>query len=193
MTRERRAVLGWAAYDWANSAFATTVMAGFFPIFFKEYWSRGADVNTSTAMLGIGNSLASLAVAFLSPILVPATVGSMPDGRGPMAPGAACCGPMACCAPQASCAAGGCESGASLGATHGRASSAGTTTPAPGPRLASACPGPAPATTVVDRDPALPSPAIVLPIAAEPRHDALHAAAAAPVRNDAPSVPPPRV
>jgi UMF1 family MFS transporter len=69
MTRERKAVLGWAAYDWANSAFATTVMAGFFPIFFKEYWSRGADVNTSTAMLGIGNSLASLAVAFLSPIL----------------------------------------------------------------------------------------------------------------------------
>jgi MFS transporter, UMF1 family len=69
MTRERRAVLGWALYDWANSAFATTVMAGFFPIFFKEFWSRGADVNTSTAMLGIGNSLASLAVAFLSPIL----------------------------------------------------------------------------------------------------------------------------
>jgi UMF1 family MFS transporter len=68
MTRERKAVLGWALYDWANSAFATTVMAGFFPIFFKEFWSRGADVNTSTAMLGLGNSLASLAVAFLSPI-----------------------------------------------------------------------------------------------------------------------------
>ena len=69
MTRERRAVLGWALYDWANSAFATTVMAGFFPVFFKEFWSRGADVNTSTAMLGVGNSLASLAVAFLSPVL----------------------------------------------------------------------------------------------------------------------------
>jgi MFS transporter, UMF1 family len=69
MTREKRAVLGWAMYDWANSAFATTVMAGFFPVFFKEFWSKGADVNTSTAMLGIGNSLASLAVAFLSPVL----------------------------------------------------------------------------------------------------------------------------
>jgi MFS transporter, UMF1 family len=68
MTRERKAVFGWALYDWANSAFATTVMAGFFPLFFKEYWSRGADVNSSTAMLGVGNSLASLAVAFLSPI-----------------------------------------------------------------------------------------------------------------------------
>ncbi|MGH8203920.1 MAG: MFS transporter, partial [Steroidobacteraceae bacterium] len=34
----RRPVVGWALYDWANSAFATTVMAGFFPVFFKQYW-----------------------------------------------------------------------------------------------------------------------------------------------------------
>tara|TARA_B000000477_G_scaffold110406_1_gene103865 strand:+ start:189 stop:347 length:159 start_codon:yes stop_codon:yes gene_type:complete len=26
----------WAFYDWANSAFATTVMAGFFPIFLNH-------------------------------------------------------------------------------------------------------------------------------------------------------------
>ena len=35
----RRQVVSWAFYDWANSAFATTVIAGFFPIFFKQYWS----------------------------------------------------------------------------------------------------------------------------------------------------------
>jgi UMF1 family MFS transporter len=56
-------------YDWANSAFATTVMAGFFPIFFKQYWSYGADVNVSTAQLGAGNSIASLMVAAMAPIL----------------------------------------------------------------------------------------------------------------------------
>jgi MFS transporter, UMF1 family len=56
-------------YDWANSAFATTVMAGFFPIFFKQFWSQGADVNMSTAQLGFGNSLASLFVALLAPLL----------------------------------------------------------------------------------------------------------------------------
>jgi len=56
-------------YDWANSAFATTVMAGFFPIFFKQYWSYGADVNLSTAQLGFGNSLASLFVALMAPVL----------------------------------------------------------------------------------------------------------------------------
>lgn len=62
-------VFGWIMYDWANSAFATTVMAGFFPIFFKSYWSAGIDVNESTALLGIANSVASLFVALIAPIL----------------------------------------------------------------------------------------------------------------------------
>lgn len=56
-------------YDWANSAFATTVMAGFFPIFFKQYWSYGVDVNMSTARLGLGNAAASIVVAVMAPIL----------------------------------------------------------------------------------------------------------------------------
>jgi UMF1 family MFS transporter len=56
-------------YDWANSAFATTVMAGFFPIFFKQFWSYGADVNLSTARLGLGNALAGLVVALAAPVL----------------------------------------------------------------------------------------------------------------------------
>src|SRR5512136_2835206 len=69
MTKDRRAIWGWAMYDWANSAFATTVMAGYFPLFFKKYWSIGTDVNMSTAQLGFGNSLAGLLVALMAPIL----------------------------------------------------------------------------------------------------------------------------
>jgi MFS transporter, UMF1 family len=65
----QRSVWGWALYDWANSAFATTVMAGFFPVFFKQYWSSGVDVNLSTARLGLGNACASLVVALLAPLL----------------------------------------------------------------------------------------------------------------------------
>ena len=65
----RRAIWRWALYDWANSAFATTVMAGFFPIFFKQYWSYGADINLSTARLGLGNALAGLLVALAAPVL----------------------------------------------------------------------------------------------------------------------------
>jgi UMF1 family MFS transporter len=69
MTKEKKTVWGWAMYDWANSAFATTVMAGFFPVFFKKYWSYGVDVNMSTAQLGFGNSIASLLVALMAPVL----------------------------------------------------------------------------------------------------------------------------
>lgn len=64
-----KAVLGWVIYDWANSAFATTVMAGFFPVFFKNYWSYGTNVNESTALLGLGNSAAFLLVALMAPLL----------------------------------------------------------------------------------------------------------------------------
>ena len=62
-------IISWALYDWANSAFATTVMAGFFPIFFKEYWNVGVEATTSTFRLGLANSLASLIVVAMAPLL----------------------------------------------------------------------------------------------------------------------------
>lgn len=65
----RKEIWGWALYDWANSAFAVTVMSGFFPVFFKQFWSSDAAINLSTARLGLANSLAGLAVALLAPIL----------------------------------------------------------------------------------------------------------------------------
>jgi len=65
----RRPVIAWALYDWANSAFATTVMAGFFPVFFKQYWSAGTDPTLSTFRLGIGNGVASFAIALCAPLL----------------------------------------------------------------------------------------------------------------------------
>jgi hypothetical protein len=65
----KKAIWGWAMYDWANSAFATTIIAGFFPVFFKQYWSAGADVNVSTARLGDANSLAGIIVALLAPVI----------------------------------------------------------------------------------------------------------------------------
>ncbi|MHC4463264.1 MAG: MFS transporter [Planctomycetota bacterium] len=66
---DRKKVTSWAFYDWANSAFATTVIAGFFPVFFKQYWSAGADVTVSTFRLGTANSLASLIIVALAPVL----------------------------------------------------------------------------------------------------------------------------
>ena len=69
MNRNRKKVWSWAFYDWANSAFSTTVMAGFFPIFFEKYWSNPDDVIQSTYQLGWANSLASIFIAAISPFL----------------------------------------------------------------------------------------------------------------------------
>ena len=65
----RRPVVAWAFYDWANSAFATTVMAGFFPVFFKEYWNAGVVATESTFRLGLLNGLGAAVIALLAPVL----------------------------------------------------------------------------------------------------------------------------
>ena len=65
----KKSIYSWALYDWANSAFATTVMAGFFPIFFAQYWSNPENLSESTFYLGIANSVASIVVVLLAPIL----------------------------------------------------------------------------------------------------------------------------
>lgn len=67
--RNSRAVWSWAAYDWANSVYATTVLAGFFPVFFKQYWAAGLSVNESTFWLGMANAAAGLIVALMAPLL----------------------------------------------------------------------------------------------------------------------------
>jgi UMF1 family MFS transporter len=64
-----RQVIAWALYDWANSGFATTVMVGFFPLFFKQYWSTEVDATVSTFQFGITNSIASLVIMLISPVL----------------------------------------------------------------------------------------------------------------------------
>jgi UMF1 family MFS transporter len=69
MVDEKRSIWGWAMYDWANSAFTTTVMSGFFPIFFKRYWANPENPSESTFYLGLANSVASIIVAALAPFL----------------------------------------------------------------------------------------------------------------------------
>jgi UMF1 family MFS transporter len=66
---DKRGIWSWALYDWANSAFATTVMAGFFPLFFKAYWAGSASAERSTFYLGMANSGASIVIAALAPFL----------------------------------------------------------------------------------------------------------------------------
>ncbi len=72
-------VFSWALYDWANSAFATTVMAGFFPLFFKQYWNAGVPATESTFRLGVANSVASLVVVLMAPVI--GAIGDYGGGR----------------------------------------------------------------------------------------------------------------
>jgi UMF1 family MFS transporter len=65
----RRPVIAWALCDWANSAFATTVMAGFFPLYFKQFWNAGVAVTESTFRLGLANGIGSLIIAILAPLV----------------------------------------------------------------------------------------------------------------------------
>lgn len=92
--RNRKPLVSWALYDWANSAYATTVMAGFFPLFFKQYWSLDTPITTSTFYLGLGNSLASLIIVLIAPVL-----GALADQgtlRRRMLASFACTGILAC-------------------------------------------------------------------------------------------------
>ena len=66
---KRKSIYSWALYDWANSAYATTVMAGFFPLFFKSYFSANVDATMSTAQLGFANSISSFIIVLLAPLL----------------------------------------------------------------------------------------------------------------------------
>lgn len=61
-------VLSWALYDWANSAFATTVMAGFFPVFFS---ALSGDISARDSQFWFNMTLAgsSVLVAISAPLL----------------------------------------------------------------------------------------------------------------------------
>jgi len=52
-------------------------MAGFFPLFFKQYWSAGTEATTSTFWLGVGNSGASFIILLMAPLL-----GALADSGG---------------------------------------------------------------------------------------------------------------
>ena len=60
----------WALYDWANSAYTMTVTTTVFPLYFKAAVSDlGVTASQSTAYWGFANSIATLLIAFLAPIL----------------------------------------------------------------------------------------------------------------------------
>ena len=64
----RKPVVGWAFYDWANSAFATTVMAGFFPVFYSAI-TKEISTEESQFYFNLTLAAASAVIAVSAPIL----------------------------------------------------------------------------------------------------------------------------
>ena len=66
----RRTVNAWCLYDWGNSAFATTIMAGVFPLFYRSMaTSAGLGEADATAAWAYTTSIALLIVAVIGPLL----------------------------------------------------------------------------------------------------------------------------
>ena len=66
----KRRIRAWTLYDWANSAFATTILAAVLPIYYSQVAGAtlpSAAVATSYWSLGLSVSL--IVAAILSPIL----------------------------------------------------------------------------------------------------------------------------
>ncbi|MFV2059261.1 MAG: MFS transporter [Gammaproteobacteria bacterium] len=66
---KNKTVYSWILYDWANSAFAVCILTVFYPLFFKSYWHPGVDATTSTFHLGLSNSVASIIIVFIAPVI----------------------------------------------------------------------------------------------------------------------------
>lgn len=68
----------WVFYDWANSAYTLTITTAILPLYFKSvFQNAGGSAAVSTAYWGYANSIATLFLALLSPIL-----GTIADYKG---------------------------------------------------------------------------------------------------------------
>lgn len=73
----QRTINAWCMYDWANSAFATTIMAAVLPTFYGSVAAAGLERHIATAYWGYTSSIALLIAAVLAP-----TLGALADLLG---------------------------------------------------------------------------------------------------------------
>ena len=65
----RKMIISWCMYDWANSAFATTILTAVLPIFYSLVAANGLPKATATSYWGFTNSIAMIIIALSSPLL----------------------------------------------------------------------------------------------------------------------------
>ncbi len=69
MPSNRKIIFSWCMYDWANSAFATTIMAAVLPTFYSKVAGAHLQPNIASAYWGYTVSIAMITGAILAPIL----------------------------------------------------------------------------------------------------------------------------
>lgn len=74
MTRQERS---WILQDFGNSAYSIAITTALLPVFFKSYAATTLDPTDATAFWGYANSLATVLIVLLAPIL-----GSLADYKG---------------------------------------------------------------------------------------------------------------
>ena len=62
-------VKAWISYDLGNSAFATTVVAAFFPIFYNQFWASNIDSVLSAEYLSWTLVISNVALLFTAPLI----------------------------------------------------------------------------------------------------------------------------
>jgi UMF1 family MFS transporter len=75
--QHKREIRAWTMYDWANSAFATTIMAAVLPIYYASLGAAADAPALMTSRWGFTTAIAALIAAVISPIL-----GAVADFRG---------------------------------------------------------------------------------------------------------------
>src|SRR5215216_3981782 len=65
----RRDLRAWAMYDWANSAFQTTIIAAVFPIYFHSVAAADLAPADATSKFAWATTIAILIVAIVAPLL----------------------------------------------------------------------------------------------------------------------------
>lgn len=69
----------WILYDWANSAYSLAITTAILPVYFKDVAASGMPAYLSTAWWGYTNTIATLFVAILAPLL--GTLGDYPGRK----------------------------------------------------------------------------------------------------------------
>ena len=70
MDKARKKIIrSWMMYDWANSAFATTIMAAVLPEFYSSVAGSTLDSTIATSYWGYSNTIAMLTIAITAPFL----------------------------------------------------------------------------------------------------------------------------